>query len=142
MQDRTPIATLHVPVFMEHLGAIRSFVTAQTHLAGSTAEQTDRMVLAVVESVTNVIRHASGVPHNATITLHVSRDTQALWCSVSYPGDPYTPPPPDEADIGPENYAEGGYGNFIIHNACDSVTFEYQNGNNQTHLEIRFHNAP
>lgn len=138
MQGKISIAKLSILVSFEHLAEIRRFVTTQAALAGLMDGQVDRLELAVVEFVTNVIRHAKGLPAGAKITLELARDEAAFWCSISYPGEGYMPPQPGELVILPDEYPEGGFGNFIIFNACDSVSFEYVDGNNVTSMEIRY----
>jgi anti-sigma regulatory factor (Ser/Thr protein kinase) len=141
MLGKISIAKLSSLVSFEHLAEIRRFVTAQAASAGLKDEQVDRLELAVVEFVTNVIRHAKGLPIDAKITLELTRDDVAFWCSISYPGDGYTPPEPGEMIIPPDEYPEGGFGNFIIFSACDSVSFEYVDGQNITFMEIRYDDA-
>ena len=138
MQGKISIAELRVLVSFEHLAEIRRFVTAHAALAGLVDGQVDRLELAVVEFVTNVIRHAKGLPVGAEITLELARDELAFWCSISYPGDGYIPTKPGELMILPDEYPEGGFGIFIIFNACDSVSFEYVDGKNVTSMEIRY----
>lgn len=135
------MATLDIPVSLERLADVRRFVTVQADSAGLNEGQVDRLELAVVESVTNVIRHAVGLPQGATITLEVSRDTQSFWCTISYQGDEFKPPQPSDLDILPENFPEGGFGIFLIYSACDNVTFAYVCGRNITCMELRFENV-
>ena len=132
------MATLDIPVSLDRLADVRRFVTMQADAAGLNEGQVDRLELAVVESVTNVIRHAVGLPEGATITLEVSRDAQAFWCTISYQGDEFTPPQPNDFDIFPEDFPEGGFGIFLIYSACDSVSFAYVCGRNITCMEILF----
>jgi anti-sigma regulatory factor (Ser/Thr protein kinase) len=138
MQGKTSMAALDIPVSLDRLADVRRFVTMQADLAGLNEGQVDRLELAVVESVTNVIRHAVGLPPGATITLEVSRDAQAFWCTISYQGDEFKPPKPNDLDILPEDFPEGGFGIFLIYSACDSVTFAYVCGRNITCMEMRF----
>lgn len=138
MQGKISIAKLSILVSFEHLAEIRRFVTTQAALAGLKNEQVDRLELAVVEFVTNVIRHAKGLPVGATISIDLERDVGAFWCLISYPGDGYAPPEPSEPEILADEYPEGGFGNFIIFSACDSVSFEYVSGKNITAMEMRF----
>ncbi|MDP2416730.1 MAG: ATP-binding protein [Hydrogenophaga sp.] len=135
------MATLDIPVSLDHLADVRQFVTVHADSAGLNEGQVDRLELAVVESVTNVIRHAIGMLPGASITLDVSRDTQAFWCTISYQGDEFKPPEPNDFDILPEDFPEGGFGIFLIYSACDSVTFAYVCGRNITCMEMRFENA-
>jgi anti-sigma regulatory factor (Ser/Thr protein kinase) len=141
MQGKISIAKLSILVSFEHLAEIRRFVTSYAALAGLKDEQVDRLELAVVELVTNVIRHGKGLPAGAEIAIELERDADALWCLISYPGDQYVPPQTGEMVILPDEYPEGGFGNFIIFSACHSVTFEHDSGINVTSMEMRFDDA-
>ncbi|MEY4980441.1 MAG: hypothetical protein RLZZ352_2711 [Pseudomonadota bacterium] len=138
MQGKISIASLNTLVSFDHLAEIRSFATVHASQSGLSDAQVDRLELAVVEFVTNVIRHAKGLPDEARIDMVLERDTEAFWCCISYPGDGYTPPRPEDISIHLDEYPEGGFGNFIIHNACDDVTFQYVDGRNITRMKMVF----
>lgn len=131
-----PHASLEVPVSLDCLTDVRHFLRGGVAGAGLDEEQVALLEIAVIESVTNVVRHAKSVPPGECIHVGWRAETARFQCSVVYAGDRYEPPA-DEVDMPTfEDFPEGGFGNFIIMNACDAVHFDYINGRNVVTLEV------
>lgn len=87
--------------------------------------------LAVVEAVTNSIRHAYGGAPGHLVEVVATVDPDHLRLEVIDDGRPvpaavrrHPPPPPIE------ELPEGGYGMFLIFELMDSVDFERRDGRN------------
>jgi anti-sigma regulatory factor (Ser/Thr protein kinase) len=128
------LARIEVPVALESLAAVRAFVEAQSpDLPEVTASL---FLVAVVEVVTNVIRHATGLVPDAPIELVAERTPGGLELNVIYLGDHFEPPAdPPEASL--DEFPEGGFGLHIIFSACDQVDYLHEQGLNTVRLRVR-----
>jgi anti-sigma regulatory factor (Ser/Thr protein kinase) len=131
-----PVAELAIPLSLDCLTAVREFVRSHTENTRLDEEQVALLEIAVIESVTNVIRHAKGVPAGDKIMVSVGFDGTIFKCSVSYNGEQYQPSADHAEELPLMDFPEGGFGNFIILNACDAVHFDYVSGRNVVTLEV------
>ncbi len=136
--ENRPIYRLEVPVTLGALGLIRDFVTEHTKRAGVPDDASGPFVVAAVEVMTNIIRHATGRLADAPVELFVRHKAGALVLETSYLGDPYAPPV-DAPDTDLSTFPEGGFGLFIIRNACNKVEYRFRDGINTVRMTLLNH---
>ncbi len=114
---------LEVPADLAELSRIRRHLReACGLLAVSDPEFINELELAVVETVTNVIRHSCQGGTGQQLIHRVSRCEDELQYAVTHNGDAFDS---DSADVPDEiEPAEGGMGLFIIRQCVDAVTYE------------------
>ncbi len=121
------------PIDLKSLRSFRKFVEAQTVCAGLTEHDAGLLVVAGVEVFTNIVRHAKGLPKDATVELISHNTAHELVLEVVYRGEEFIPPDQlAETDFGA--FPEGGFGLTIIRQACDRVEFLHHNGVNTVRL--------
>ena len=127
---------IEIPVSLDALQDVRRFVGAQATAAQLPEDRAAGLAVAAVEVVTNVIRHAQGLVPGAPIALQAERLADRLELAFSYFGDAYAPPAePPSADL--TAFPEGGFGLYIIHQACDEVAYSHEEGVNTVRLAVR-----
>lgn len=97
--------------------------------------------LALVEAMTNVVRHGyAGLPRG-TFRLRLARFGAILSASLADRGLPFdpravaSPPEPDPHD--PSTWPEGGFGLPLIRSAADEISYESKGGENVLTLTLR-----
>ncbi|WP_203910801.1 ATP-binding protein [Rhizocola hellebori] len=112
----------------DDLAQLRRFLDRQTALAGSTADQSARLKLAVNELVTNTLRHTclGGV-------LRVWSDEQSITCEVTDHGR--LPRPAIGPQAAPDD-PDAGRGLHIVQELCDEVHIEAGPGRNTARLSV------
>jgi anti-sigma regulatory factor (Ser/Thr protein kinase) len=136
--ENRPIYRLEVPVTLSALGLIRDFVTEHTIKAAIPDDTAGPFVVAAVEVMTNIIRHATGRLSDAPVELFIRHKAGGLILETSYLGDPYAPPV-DAPDTDLSTFPEGGFGLFIIRNACDKVEYRSSDGVNTVRMTLLNH---
>ena len=133
--ESRPIYRLEAPVSLRSLEAIRDFVTDHARRVGIPEDVSGPFVVAAVEVMTNIIRHATGRLPEAPVELFLRHKAGGLVLETSYLGDRYAPPvvTPD-TDF--SAFPEGGFGLFIISNACDKVEYRYGHGVNTVRMTL------
>jgi anti-sigma regulatory factor (Ser/Thr protein kinase) len=114
---------LEIPSDLAELARVRSFVRAGwPHVPAQALDEAgrDRWELAVVEAVTNVIRHSyQGRAGPVQLTSEVYPDRLTL--SLRHRGRSFQPPP--GADKALEEPGEGGMGLYLIRACTDGVRY-------------------
>ena len=131
-------ARVELPVQLEALRQVRSFVAAQTHLAGLDEIACSLLEVACVEAFTNVVRHGKGLLEGAPLELMAQIHPEALLLELVYLGDSYMPPE-DPPDTDFDLFPEGGFGLEIIRGASDAVEYLHDDGVNTLRLFKRLH---
>lgn len=135
-----PTAKVALSLSLECLRDARAFVREHASDARLEEEQVALLEVAVIESVTNVIRHAKGVPNDGNIEISVGVDGLFFKCAIQYAGDEYVPEKFQDQALDFTEFPESGFGNFIIMNSCDDVNFDYIKGKNIITFEIKINN--
>lgn len=126
-------ARCKLPIDLKSLRAFREFVEAQAECAGFPEQETGLLVVAGAEVFTNIVRHAKGLPKDATVELITHNTAHELVLEIVYRGEEFIPPEHlAETDFGA--FPEGGFGLTIIRQACDKVEFLHHNGVNTVRL--------
>jgi serine/threonine-protein kinase RsbW len=125
---------LHIPARMDCIGLLGTAVRAVSLQAGLTLERSEQMELAVIEAITNIIRH--GVPHqpDSAIDVHVIAFEHLLEYQIADQGQPIPATllePPDRDVFNYDNMQldelpEGGLGMALIRSIADEM--EYHSG--------------
>ena len=118
---------------LESLTMVREFIQAQVDQIA--LDRASLVPVAAVEVVTNVIRHARGLLPGAPIEIICETTAAGLAIEFKYLGEPFTPPSAQhEVDL--SQMPEGGFGLYIIENACDKVQYRHHQGINTVHLSF------
>ena len=124
---------VEVPLQLEALRQVRTFVAAQTLRAGLEETACSLLEVACVEAFTNVVRHGQGLLAGAPLELIAQIHPEVLLLELVYLGDSYMPPedpPATDFDLFPE----GGFGLEIIRGASDAVEYLHDDGVNTLRL--------
>jgi anti-sigma regulatory factor (Ser/Thr protein kinase) len=133
--ESRPIYRLEAPVSLGSLEAIRNFVTDHALRAGIPEDVAGPFVVAAVEVMTNIIRHATGRLPEAPVEWFLRHKKEGLVLETSYLGDRFDPPT-DSPETNLADFPEGGFGLFIIRNACDRVDYRYSEGVNTVRMTL------
>lgn len=131
-----PTAKVALSLSLDCLRDARAFVRGHASDTRLEEEQVALLEVAVIESVTNVIRHAKGVPNEGNIEISAGLEGQFFKCAIEYTGDKYAPPESLDKALDFTEFPESGFGNFIIMNSCDNVYFDYFDGKNIITFEL------
>lgn len=115
------VAHIRVPSSPDRLKLVRSVVENGARLAGFTDGVVNDLVLAVDESLQNVIRHAYGGRHDGVMEVTLSRTDGVLSIDVIDEA-----PPVDISNIKPRDLDDikpGGLGTHLINEIMDTVDF-------------------
>lgn len=114
--------TLTIPSHPKYLYVVRSALYPILTDAGFNRKDARRIILAVDEACSNIIKHAYAGDTTKTITMTVTDDSDRFTVRLRDYGrktDPMKIVPRDLADIRP-----GGLGTVFIGTAFDSVTYD------------------
>lgn len=131
-----PKTQIAIPLSLDHLAEVREFVRTNAEQTRLDEDQIALFEVAVVECITNVIRHATGVPSGEFISVFVADVDGYFKCAVKYRGDPHEPDTDHCQEPSLDDYPEGGFGVFIIMSACTHVHFEHIDGHNLVTMEL------
>jgi len=118
----TELVTLTVPSHPKYLYVVRSALYPLVIEAGFSKKDARKIVLAVDEACSNIIKHAYEGDHTKTITVTVSDDTERFRVQLRDYGKKV-----DRATIAPrklEDIRPGGLGTHLMGLAFDIVTYD------------------
>jgi len=110
-----------VPSHPKYLPLLRSVVTEGARLTGFDPETTSRLLLAVTEAVTNVIRHVYGGATDRRIDLEVRAEGEGLHLDLVDYGDWIDPKHIASRPL--EDVRPGGLGVHLIKTTMDTVEY-------------------
>lgn len=132
-QDLALIRRIELPLALEALRPLRSFVLQQAERCGLDEASAGLLEVASVEAFTNILRHSTGRLADAPVELCARFESDALVLEFVYFADEYQlPESPGLPDL--QAYPEGGFGLSIIHAACDRVEQTHRDGVNTLRL--------
>jgi len=109
---------------MSNLTACRAFLReslrAHPGLAGQ-GDVIDRIELAVVEALTNVVRHGCQGAHDRPLWLEIAFGPELCRITLRYRGEPFSPPEVQTPD--PTRLVPGGWGLYIMEQCMDRVRY-------------------
>ncbi len=121
------------------MAAIRALTDKICSVAGLCAEQTDRLVLAVDEACTNVIRHAYGNRRDGRIKISFTGQADRLEIAIEdfgTGGEPSGFRGRDFSDLRP-----GGLGLHFIRSAVDELEYDCRPGEGMVLKLVKFISA-
>ena len=121
----------------ENLAQIRDFMKSTARQCGFSDDTVGKIILAVDEACTNIIKHAYKYSPNGTIFISVKFADSKFEISITDEGSHFNPISIPEPDI-QEYYKQkkiGGLGMFLIKKLMDEVKYSTLTGNkNQVKL--------
>lgn len=109
----------------ENLSKIRDFISSNAASAGLSRDDIDKMILAVDEACTNVIKHAYKFSPDGDILIEVKYDKSAFTITIEDNGisfDPDIVPSPDLEKYYREHRV-GGLGMYLMKTLMDEVKY-------------------
>jgi PAS domain S-box-containing protein len=129
------VVRLQAPVQLASLVPVRLFVAERCRAMGFNDAKSSLVIVAVVEVVTNIVRHAQGLLDDAPMELIGEISADWLIVEAKYIGDCFAPPKfIPETDF--DNLHEGGFGLGIIQQVADQVQYCHDDGVNTVRLHF------
>jgi len=114
----------------EHLLDVREFVSSAAQRLGFSDEETSKIVLAVDEACTNIIKHAYQYDPNKEIRISINTTKGALEILIEDEGksfNPLTVKPPDLKQH-LKQFRRGGLGVYLMKTLMDEVEYNLNPG--------------
>ncbi len=124
----------------DNLSSIRNFVKDATSLAGFSADMSNKVVLAVDEACTNIIKHAYQHSPDGNITIQLNSDVKKVSIKIIDDGGHFNPdkvPDPDLPKLQKEKKA-GGLGMFLMKKLMDEVKYKNLSDNRNQVLLVKY----
>lgn len=134
------VIRIQIPIQLSALVAVREFIAERTFKAGLDEAQCATVAVALVEVVTNVIRHATGLLAHAPMELFGEIENKVLTTECKYLGDYFKPQEISKtafselSECGIRSLPEGGFGLGIIYQVADEVHYLHEDGVNTVRL--------
>lgn len=121
----------------DNLSIIREFTTATASECGCSEELTGKVILAVDEACTNIIKHAYKYSPEGDIGINIKFNSSNLVISITDSGEHFNPanvPTPNLAEFQRQKKS-GGLGIFLMKKLMDEVNYKILKDNrNQVEL--------
>lgn len=126
-----------------NLVVVRTFVTEAALRSGIDEDTTNRIVMAVDEACTNIIRHAYKNISSNPIEVCIIQSKNKFEVVITDYGKPFDPNSIKEPDIKDnlKNYKKGGLGMFLIRALMDEVDFRRDEGQKNVVRLIKYFNS-
>ena len=114
----------------EHLLDVREFISSAAQRLGFSDEETSKIVLAVDEACTNIIKHAYQYDPNKEIRISINTTKGALEILIEDEGksfNPLTVKPPDLKQH-LKQFRRGGLGVYLMKTLMDEVEYNLNPG--------------
>jgi len=124
----------------ENLIQIRKFTESVAQESGFTEDEIGKIILAVDEACTNIIKHAYKYSPEGEIKITITFDSNKLVISIVDHGNHFDPNVIPEPDI-KEYYKQkksGGLGMFLIKKLMDEVVYSTTTGNKNQVTLIKY----
>lgn len=116
---------LSVKSTTDNLARIRDFIKEQASSAGFNADEANKIVLAVDEACTNIIKHAYKYSDSGKININISFNKSRLRISITDDGSQFNSSSVPEPDL--KKYYEerrvGGLGMYLMKRLMDEVIY-------------------
>jgi PAS domain S-box-containing protein len=140
---RRNVRRIELPIALTALVDVRGFVLQRCEQFELNESSSGLVTVAIVEVVTNVIRHAQGLLTHAPLELMGEIANDRLTFECKYIGDYFAPPAAisttDFANLPGDEIArlpEGGFGLSIIEQVADEVHYLHEDGVNTVRLRL------
>ncbi len=121
---------LVIPSQTERLKEAREFVSKAADQFGFGDDDVNKIVLAVDEACTNIIKHAYGYGKNYTIRISISMQGKEFEITITDQGRPFDPAgvtPPDMKEY-LTHFKRGGLGMYLMKTVMDKVEYDFKPG--------------
>ena len=124
----------------DNLAAIRDFVKSAANQSGFSEDSTGKIILAVDEACTNIIKHAYKYSPEGNILIKVKFNDPKFSISITDDGSHFDPNKVPEPDLR-EYYKQkrvGGLGMFLIKKLMDEVNYSTLSGNKNQVILVKY----
>ncbi len=131
---------LSVKSTTDNLALIREFTRSSAAECGFSEETVGKIILAVDEACTNIIKHAYKYSPDGNITINIKFDQKKFIISITDEGihfDPSRVPEPDLVEYYKQKRA-GGLGVFLIKKLMDEVKYSTLSGNKNQVVLVKY----
>lgn len=114
----------------DNLLEVREFVLRAARHFGFSEEESSKIVLAVDEACTNVIKHAYQFAPDRTIEIVIQPEKDSLHITVIDDGNAFNPSVARLPDLAQhlKHYRRGGLGVYLMRTLMDKVEYRYAPG--------------
>jgi serine/threonine-protein kinase RsbW len=122
--------TKKIPSSTEHLQEVRDFISEAAVDFGFSDEDASKIVLAVDEACSNIIRHAYNYSPNKNITITVIPGKGKFEISIIDQGHSFNPEIYKQPDIKKQlhEHRRGGLGMYLMKTLMDNVEYQFNPG--------------
>ncbi|MBW7888746.1 MAG: ATP-binding protein [Bacteroidetes bacterium] len=134
LQKHTSSLVIHSQT--HRLKEVREFVAEQAQLHGFKEDDINKIVIAVDEACTNIIKHGYRFAENETIEIQINRNGNEFEILITDHGkkfDPSSVAVPDMQEY-LSHYHRGGLGIYLMKRIMDKVEFSFQQKTNTLRL--------
>jgi len=124
----------------DNLALIREFTKSAAEESGFPDETTGKIVLAVDEACTNIIKHAYKYSSNGDINIRIKFEKPKFTISITDEGNHFDPNKIPEPDLR-EYYRQkriGGLGMFLMKKLMDEVKYSTVTGNKNQVVLVKY----
>lgn len=124
----------------DNLAQIRDFTKQAADECGCSEETAGKIVLAVDEACTNIIKHAYNFSPNGKICCNIKYDNTKFLVSITDDGlhfDPNNVPEPDIVEYYKQKKV-GGLGIYLIKKLMDEVIYSTKSGNKNEVVLVKY----
>lgn len=136
-KDKNLERNLVVKSSTDNLSVIREFMTSSASECGCGEELTGKIILAVDEACTNIIKHAYKYSSNGDIGISIKFSNATLYITITDSGEHFDPdsvPAPNLLEYQKQRKS-GGLGIFLMKKLMDEVNYKILKDNrNQIEL--------
>lgn len=133
---KTQLYLLDITSDMSNLARVADFVTDAAQKAKLTPKQSDDVVMAVDEAVTNVMEHAYAGQSDGQISIKLRVDEKEFFVEIRDQGKPFNPKevkkPNTKGQLSERSV--GGLGIFFMKKLMDKIEFTHDQGGNITRM--------
>lgn len=124
----------------DRLLEVREFVLDAARQFGFSEEEASKIVLAVDEACTNVIKHAYQNAPDKTIHIEISRENEAFQVSIKDEGKSFNPTTLKNPDLKQHlsHFRRGGLGVYLMRTLMDKVEYNFAPGRKNEVRLIKF----
>jgi serine/threonine-protein kinase RsbW len=119
-----------IPSQTDRLKEVRDFVSNIARQFGFGEDDVNKIVLAVDEACTNIIKHAYGYRKSHSIKLSIQTQGTAFEVTITDQGRPFDPsdiPQPNMKEY-LSHFKKGGLGMYLMKTVMDKVEYDFKPG--------------
>lgn len=124
----------------DNLAVIRDFIKSAANQSGFSEDSTGKIILAVDEACTNIIKHAYKYSPEGNILIKIKFNDPKFSISITDDGSHFDPNKVPEPDLR-EYYKQkrvGGLGMFLIKKLMDEVNYSTLSGNKNQVILVKY----